>query len=161
MHFTHRKHLNPHVMFGDQRLTPLMTELRWLGLWLDPNLTFGAHISRMQQRGKATITQVHRISKCYHGLNSKETRNLISSVLKPHILFGSVVWFNTRTASKVSKIFNLLQNAANCLILGAFKSSPVKFLTHDANTLLFESLATRYHHNFIYKRLTTPDHHPT
>lgn len=62
MHFTHKKHGNPVLQFGDQVLTPLDSELRWLGLWLDPKLTFGAHIRRMQQRGKLTIMQLSRIS---------------------------------------------------------------------------------------------------
>lgn len=161
MHFTHKRHSNPPIMFGDQKLTPMTVELRWLGLWLDPKLTFGAHIKRMHQRGKATIAQLSRISRCYHGLNSRETRNLVSAVLKPRILFGSVVWFNTRTEGKVSKILELLQNAANRLILGAFKSSPTSFLTHDANTIKLKDLAIRYHHNYIYKRLTTPSYHPS
>lgn len=160
MHFTHRKHSNPHITFGDQTLTPLLIELRWLGLWLDPKLNFGAHIRRMQQRGKATIAQLQRISRCYHGLSPKETKNLISAILKPRILFGSVVWYNTRTEGEVSKIFDLLQNTASRLALGAFKSSPVTFLLHDANILTFKDLAIRYHHNYIYKRMTSPTHHP-
>lgn len=55
MHFTHWKHCNPSLTFGRQLLTPLKTELRWLGLWLDPKLNFGAHIQHMHQRGRATI----------------------------------------------------------------------------------------------------------
>lgn len=158
MHFTHRKHSNPPIHFGNQVLTPLTVELRWLGLWLDPKLNF---IKQMQQRGKTTIAQLHRISRCYHGLNSRETKTLISAVLKPQILFGSVVWFNTQTEGKVTKILELLQNAVNRLILGAFKSSPTPFLSHDANNISLKDLAIKYHHNFIYKRLTTPEHHPS
>lgn len=49
----------------------------------------------------------------------------------------------------------------NRLILGAFKSSPVTFLTHDTNMIPFKNLAVRQHHNFIYKRLTAATNHPT
>lgn len=107
-----------------------------------------------------TITQLSRISRCYHGLNSKEMRTLGSSVLKPRVLFGSIVWFNTRTEGKVSNILKLLQNAANWLILGAFKSSPVDLMNHDTNEISFKDLAIRYHHNYIYKKLTAAPHHP-
>lgn len=62
MHFTHRKHSNPTLWFGSQEIKPQNVELRWLGLWLDPKLTFRAHIHRMEQRGKMTLTQLHRIS---------------------------------------------------------------------------------------------------
>lgn len=160
MHFTHRKHTNPSLWFGSQEIKPQTTELRWLGLWLDPKLTFRAHIHRMEQRGKAKLTQLQLISLCYHGLNPKEVRVLVATILKPRILFGSVVWFTTCTEGKVSKILSLLQNKANRLILGAFKSSPITFLTHNADETQFKDLAIRHHHNYVYKRLTAPPTHP-
>lgn len=160
MHFTHRKHTNPSLNLGEQVIEPT-TELRWLGLWLDPKLNFSLHISKMQQRGKATIAQLQRISHCYWGLSPRETRKLIMTVLKPRILFGSIAWLTTRSLSKVTKIFNLLQNAANRLILGAFRSSPTKILTHDTNMISFLDLAVRAHHHFVYRRLTAPTTHPT
>lgn len=160
MHFTHKKHTNLAMTLGNQTIEPT-TEVRWLGLWLDPKLTFSLHISKMHQQGKATIAQLNRISHCYWGLNSRESRKLVTTVLKPRILFGSIAWLTTRTKSKVQKIFQLLQNVANRLILGAFQSSPTKLLSHDTNTLDFSDLAVRAHHLFIYKRLAAPPSHPT
>lgn len=160
MHFTHRKHSNPSLTLGDQTIVA-STELRWLGLWLDPKLSFNTHISKMHHRGKATIAQIHRLSRCFWGLSPRETRLLITAILKPRILFGSIVWLTTKTKKKVKKIFDTLQNAANRLILGAFRSSPTTLLRHDANTLSFIDLATRAHHFFIYNRLTAASHHPT
>lgn len=160
MHFTHRRHGNPAITFGDQ-VIEASGEVRWLGLWLDPKLSFSLHISRMQQRGKATIAQLHRISHCFWGLNPRETRKLISTVLKPRVLFGSIAWLTTRNQAKVQKIFTLLQNAANRLILGAFRSSPTALLSHDTNTISLFDLAVRSHHLFVYKRLAAPESHPT
>lgn len=160
MHFTHKRHNNPKVYFGNQLLEP-KAELRWLGLWLDPKLSFGPHIQKMQQRGKTTVSQLSRINRCYWGTNPKETKNLITAVLKPRILFGSVVWFNTKTEGKVTKIFNLLQNAAHRIALGAFKSSPTTLMSHDANMESFKDAAIKYAHNFVYKRLTAPRSHRT
>lgn len=160
IHLTHRKHSNPKVYFGDQVLEP-KEELRWLGLWLDPKLSFGPHIQKMYQRGKVTLTQLNKINRCYWGTNPRETKNLITAVLKPRILFGCVVWFNTKTKGKVTKIFDLLQNLANRLALGAFKSSPVQFMNHDTNMTAFANLAVRQTHSFVYKRLTAPPTHPT
>lgn len=34
-------------------------------------------------------------------------------------------------------------------------------MNHDAYTISFQDLATRHHHNYVYKRLTTPSHHPS
>lgn len=160
MHFTHRRHHNPSIVLGDQNIQPSI-EVRWLGLWLDPKLNFSLHVLKMQKRGKATIAQLGRISHCYWGLTSRETRKLISTVLKPRILFGSIAWLTTKNQHKVNKIFKLLQNAANRLILGAFRSLPTDLMSHDTNTISFFDLAVRSHHLFIYKRLTAPESHPT
>lgn len=94
-------------------------------------------------------------------MSSKETKSLIMAVLKPRILFGSIVWFNERNENKVTKMLELLQNAANRLALGALKSSPIEQMTHDSNMISLKNLAIRYNHNFIYKRLTAPSSHPT
>lgn len=144
-----------------ESLSTPKTELRWLGLWLDPKLGFGPHIQRMQQRGKTTLAQMGRINRCYWGLKPKEAKVLIMTILKPRILFGCIAWFNTRTEGKVTRIFNLLQNAANRLILGAFKSSPAELMMHDTDMPTFKDQAIRYNHKFVYKRLTAPRVHPT
>lgn len=70
IHFYHRKHKNPSLTLGDQIIKPT-TELRWLGLWLDPKLNFSLPIMKMPQRGKATISQLQRISHCYWGLSPR------------------------------------------------------------------------------------------
>lgn len=160
MRFTHKKHTNPLLTIGDHTIVAT-TELHWLGLWLDPKLTSLLHILKMQQHGKATIAQLHRISHCYWGLSSQETHKLITTFLKPRILFGSIAWLTSRNQSKVKKIFNLLQNAANRLILGAFWSSPTNILSHDTNMISFMDIAVRAHHHFVYQRLEAPSSHPT
>lgn len=107
------------------------------------------------------LAQLHQISRFYHGLSPKETKLMVSTILKPRILFGSIVWFNTRTEGKVICLLDLLQNKANRLILGAFKSSPISFLNHNVDMIKFKDLAIRHHHNYVHKRLTAPSTHPT
>lgn len=68
----------------------------------------------------------------------------------PHLKFG-----------KVMKLFQLLENEANRVILGAFKTSPTKLMHHDSNLLPFSIAATRLHHLFLHKRMTTLNDHPT
>lgn len=160
IHLTHKKHDNPKIRFGEQVLSPKQ-ELRWLGLWLDPKLSFGPHIQKMCQRGKVTLAQMGRINKCFWGMSPRETKTLVTTVLKPHILFGCIVWYNTKTEGKVSQMLNLLQNSANRLALGAFKSSPVDLMNHDTNLILFKELVVQYNYRFVYKRLTAPTKHPT
>lgn len=59
------------------------------------------------------------------------------------------------------KLFNLLENEANRIILGAFKTSPTELMHHDSNLLPFSIAATRLHHLFLHKRMAAADDHPT
>lgn len=160
MHFTHKHHDNPSLTFGSFTLQP-QDATRWLGLWLDPKLTFNVHMKKIREKGTHTVAQLRRINKSYSGLNPREAKNLVTSVLRSRILHGSIVWFTAPKFGKVMKIFRLLENEANRLILGAFKTSPTELMHHDSNLLPFSIAATRLHHLFLHKRMTAPNDHPT
>lgn len=160
MHFTHRKHTNPGIKFGDQTLLP-KSELRCLGYWLDPKLSFNAHLKRMKEVGQLTVAQLRRLNKAYSGLGPGEAKHLITAVLRSRILYGSVVWFTTANFSKVMKVFQSLHSEANRMILGAFKTSPIDLLAHDTNLTPFAIAAVRLHHLSFHHRMTAPNIHPT
>lgn len=86
---------------------------------------------------------------------------MITSVLRARILHGSIVWFTTSNFGKVMKLFSKLENEANRIILGAFKTSPTELMHHDSNLLPFSIAATRLHHLFLHKRMAAPRDHPT
>lgn len=160
MHFTNRKHSNPTITFGHQVLIP-QSELRWLGYWLHPKLSFNAHINKVKDTGRKTIAQLRRINKAYSGLGPREAKHLVTSVLRSRVLYGSVVWFTAANFGKVMKMFNSLHAEANRMILGAFKTSPTELMAHDTNLTPFAIAAVRLHHLFLHKRMTAPDNHPT
>lgn len=161
MYFTNKtKFIPPTIKFGELQLQP-QNLVRWLGFWLDPKLKFRHHISNMRLSGINTIQQLKRLNKCFSGLNPIAARNLITAVLRPKILFGSVVWLTLDTAKKVFDIWDVILNAANRLILGAFRTSPTDLLRHDSYLKPFRLTAAQLHYNFFCKRLTAPDNHPT
>lgn len=57
MHFTHRRHENPPLTFGSFTLQPQETA-RWLGIWLDPKLTFSHHLKKVREKGLQTLSQL-------------------------------------------------------------------------------------------------------
>lgn len=160
MHFTHKKHGNPPLEFGGIVLQP-QDRVRWLGIWLDTKLNFNSHLQKVREKGVQTIAQLRRINKSYSGLNPKEAKNLITSVLRARILHRSIVWFTASKFGKVMKLFSMLENEANRIIPGAFKTSPTELMHHDSNLLPFSISATRIHHLFLHKRMTAPQYHPT
>lgn len=160
MHFNHRRHSNPSIRFGEQTLPP-KSELRWLGFWLDPKLSFNNHINKVKIISRNTVAQLRRLNKSYSGLAPREAKHLITAVLRSRVLYGSVVWFTTANFSKVMKMFHTIHAEANRMILGAFKTSPVELMAHDTNLTPFAIAAVRLHHLFFHKRMTAPGDHPT
>lgn len=160
MHFTHRKHSNPGITFGDQHL-PEKLELRWLGYWLDPKLSFNFHLQKVKEVGRRTIAQLRRLNKAYSGLGPNEAKHLVTAVLRSRVLYGSVVWFTSTNFSKVLKLLHLLHTEANRMILGGFKTSPIQLMAHNTNLLPFALVEVRLHHLFFHKRMTAPNTHPT
>lgn len=161
MYFTNKTNFTPPpIKFGEFHLQP-QTQIRWLGFWLDPKLKFRHHIATMRTSGINAIHRLRRLNKCFSGLGPKSARNLVTLVLRPKILFGSVVWLTSDNDRKVTRIWEVLLNAANRLILGAFKTSPTSLMKHDSYLTPFRSTATQLHYDFYCKRLTAPDTHPT
>lgn len=163
MHFTTRTSRTfpqPTIQFGDLTLQP-QPLVRWLGFWLDPKLRFNQHINKMKAIGNQTLGQLKRISRCFSGLDAGETKKLVTSVLRPRILFGSIIWLTYDNQKKAIDILTKLQNGANRLILGAFRTSPIESLNHDSDPTPFHLTAARLHHQFYFKRLCYPPSHPT
>lgn len=161
MFFTNKTRFTPKpIKFGEFCLQP-QSKVRWLGFWLDPKLRFHHHITNMRATGISAIHQLRRLSKCFSGLNPEATQNLVISILRSKILFGSVVWLTLDTSKKVFDIWDKLLNTANRLVLGAFKTSPTELMQHDSHLTLFRLTATRLHYNFYCRCFTAPNDHPT
>lgn len=161
IHFTNKRNQAlPSFHFGDVTLQPKQ-EIKWLGIWFDSKLLFNSHLQHIKKIGNHTLYQLRRLNKCYSGLSPKEIRKLVTSILMPRILYGSLIWFTARNFQKVNKMLTSFQNATLNLILGAFKGSSIDLLYHDAYITPFFLTVTRRHHNFYLKRLAAPDSHPT
>lgn len=161
MYFTNKPKFTPtQIRFGEYVLHH-RTQVRWLGFWLDPKLRFNHHISVLQSEGIHALQKLRRLNKCFSGLNPKTARTLVIAVLRPKVLFGSIFWLTSDTLKKVLKIWDVLLNAANRLILGAFKMSPTNLMRHDSHMQPFYLTASQFHQNFYCKHLTAPEDHRT
>lgn len=161
IHFTNKQKLeSPDFHFGEVTLKPQQV-VKWLGVWFDTKLLFNHHLQQVKKAGEFSIHQLHRLSKCYTGLPPVEVKKLVNSVLLPRILYGSIAWLTERTLSKANRILVALQHSAQRLILGAFRGTSSEMLEHDALMLPFGIVATKRHHNFLLKRLASPEDHPS
>ncbi|MBW0546441.1 hypothetical protein O181_086156 [Austropuccinia psidii MF-1] len=131
MLFTSSDREQQQLRFGEEHLDPSVST-RWLGITLDPKLTYAKHIDTIRPKADTTIAQINRISKRYFGIGSTDTRILVKAVLYTRVLFGSILWLNTSTRKKIKPILEKAFNRAARMVMGSLKSTPLIFLKRDS-----------------------------
>jgi hypothetical protein len=134
--------------------------VKYLGIILDPCLSFKLHLDKVKKCGINTINQLNRISRCSFGLGLQQSRNLIISVLRSIILYGSSIWASKRNEAAVKNVINKINNQANRVILGVFRTTPCLFLDRDSPLIPFFDVLKRKNHLYFFKKLTASNNHP-
>uniref|UniRef100_A0A8C5PV77 Reverse transcriptase domain-containing protein n=1 Tax=Leptobrachium leishanense TaxID=445787 RepID=A0A8C5PV77_9ANUR len=81
---------NPHLCVGTKSNGTLttVTYLKYLGMWLDPNLTFGPHIEKLSSKLNPKLGALYRNKSCL----SPVVRKQIVQQIMPAIDYGDVVY---------------------------------------------------------------------
>ncbi|KAI7944162.1 hypothetical protein MJO28_011690 [Puccinia striiformis f. sp. tritici] len=145
--------------FGDLLLHHSKS-VKYLGIILDPRLSFRLHLKKVEKCGKNTSEQLSRISRCSFGVGLQQSKNLIISVLRSRVLYGSIIWASKRNEATVKKIISIIENQANRIILGVFKTTPCAVLNRETPLIPFFDILKRKNHLYVGKKLTTPNQHP-
>lgn len=103
-------------------------EMRVLGVWVDPKLTWKAHIQKASQKGNAAYEALTRITASTWGPSMKRSRLLYTAVVRPTILYGAQTWSirgdgKQLTASTLQPLIKL-QNSCLRRITGGYKRTP-------------------------------------
>jgi hypothetical protein len=159
MLFTHRKLDVRPFKFGNISLPPSLL-VKYLGIILDTKLSFKLHLDKVRKCGKQTVNQLARISRCSYGIGLKQSRNLIISVLRSRILFGSVIWATTRNKASIISLMNKIFNSASRTVLGMFCTTPIEVLLRESPLMNFFDTLKRKNHLFLIKKMTGPNSHP-
>jgi ribonuclease HI len=149
----------PSFYFDGHTLKP-QPSARWLGVILDSRLTFTDHIQKVKKTGELTLLQLGRITKSTFGLNLQSARRLVSAVLYPRILFGSLIWFTARNKKTVSQVLDGLFYKASRLITGLFKQTPLPFVKMSSGLKTLANTHTKLSLSYILKGLTRETPHP-
>ncbi|POW06389.1 hypothetical protein PSTT_09021 [Puccinia striiformis] len=118
----------PTVSFtlGDQVLTRA-EEVKWLGILLDPKLSYSATFDMLTGKLHATFSQLKPLGNSRWGLNETDRVRLMSIVLLPRLTYGAPVWATKINAAKIRTLSDKADNKAAIYSLGTFKSTPVKW----------------------------------
>jgi ribonuclease HI len=100
-----------------------VTEIRFLGVWMDTKLTFASHIKKVQDKCKKGIN----ILRCLAGVDWGATRQALQRVycamIRPIIDYGNIV-YSSASESLLKKV-SVIQSQALRIGSGAFCTSPV------------------------------------
>ena len=95
--------------------------IRWLGIFLDRQLTFRSHIRIMCNRARSIINGLKCLSNTVRGLSQHHLHLLYKTCVIPVMTYASPVWFQTDKRQKtLINTLNTTQNHALRLISGCF-----------------------------------------
>ncbi|MBW0524321.1 hypothetical protein O181_064036 [Austropuccinia psidii MF-1] len=141
------------VQFGEGSIRST-TAVKWLGIHLNPQLTYKQHIINLNNKANTTLAQINRISTKYFGLNTANTRLLIKTTLYPRLLYGGSLWINERN------MLTLIDNKVAQLVMGVQKRTPLAFLKRDSDLgPLLKKHITKTH-KMVMKPMLKEEEHP-
>ncbi|MBW0579206.1 hypothetical protein O181_118921 [Austropuccinia psidii MF-1] len=147
------------VQFGEESIRST-TAVKWLGIHLNPQLTYKQHISNLNNKANLTLAQINRISTKYFVLHTANTRLLIKTTLYHRLLYGGSLWINERNKGKIGNMLTLINNKAAQLVMGVQKSTPLAFLKRDSGlgSLLKKHITQT--HKMVMKLMSKEEEHP-
>jgi hypothetical protein len=93
-------------------------------MWLDKKLTFKKHVKIRCAAATRAFYSIRRLSNISKGLSFQATRQLYIAYIKAVGAYGVPCWWD-HNHSQISN-FERLQNSALRIILGQFRTAPIK-----------------------------------
>jgi len=177
-HFMLKRHRGqlPRIRHGsrDVEAEPAM---RWLGVWLDPKLSFKRHVAEKAAAARRVANHIRGLSKVHSGAPPAAITKAMKAVVIPKALFASEVWYPGRTRSSfvrkggqfrqvqtgLQHSISLIQKAINHALRGClpvWKTTPLPALYREASVPPVEQLldSARVRHAIRLRKLDK--HHP-
>lgn len=137
-HFTrHRKRFN---MEAKVNITGFSGEpspvVKILGILVDDKLKWGPHIKATAAKASSQMASLTRLAASTWGASFQRARHVYSAVVRPVLSYGCAVWHTPEgiTGAKKTAVKPLekVQNAGLRAITGAYKTTEVQVLEHEA-----------------------------
>jgi len=135
MHFTRRRGANGPsqgpVQLDQVLLTPA-TRLRFLGVWLDPSLSWIAHREAVKTKAKTQLLAITRLTQSTWGARLPQSRHLLAVVFRPASTYGHIAWFDPeRERQPIVREFDKVQSRGIRAACGAYRSTPERLLQSE------------------------------
>jgi hypothetical protein len=88
-----QKARNAVVRVGEQTFKINQGATKWLGLWLDPKLSFKTHFEKRMASAKGALQRVASLSSSNGGLSVSLMRRVVVAAVTSVALYGAEVWW--------------------------------------------------------------------
>ena len=159
IHFHSKRNINSEdypILVQNESVQP-KNLVRWLGIWLDPKLSFKEHVEKKIADTTRIFHQIARLSNTEKGLSFQAIRQLYIACITSVADYGVPIWWNNQKF--LLDKFQKLQNMALRKILGAFKTSPAIAMKLEAALPPPKVRFNRTCKNFALRILQMPKNH--
>uniref|UniRef100_A0A8C5LTL8 Reverse transcriptase domain-containing protein n=1 Tax=Leptobrachium leishanense TaxID=445787 RepID=A0A8C5LTL8_9ANUR len=144
----------PHlcVRTRSNNMLTTVTSLKYLGMWLDPNLSFGPHIEKLSSKLYPKLGALYR-NKSF--LRPAVRKQIVQQVLMPAIEYGDVV-YAAAPQTHLQKLTTLYNSFCRFVL-------QCNYMTHHCDMLNWPSLDSRHTlhlSNLVFKSFLG-SYHPT
>ncbi|XP_029174069.1 uncharacterized protein LOC114942800 [Nylanderia fulva] len=107
---------------------PFTDSVKYLGLILDPKLSWGKHLIEQRKKFYASMWMCRRAMSKSWGISAGAALWLYRAVLLPRLLYASVVWWTRINKGEVEKLLRSLQGNYLRAAVGAMRTTPTEAL---------------------------------
>jgi hypothetical protein len=123
------------ITFGRTTVHP-KTEVRVLGVHLDPSLKWGRHVNKIKEKMAKQTLALTRTTASTWGATFLKARHVYKAVIRPTMVFGHAVWHDPdkKSPSYAShqQQLKVIQNKCLRVVTGAYKATPTQVLEAEA-----------------------------
>ncbi|XP_023218907.1 uncharacterized protein LOC111621079 [Centruroides sculpturatus] len=102
--------------------------LKYLGVHIDPNLSWHHHINELTAKTKQRINQINWIMGKYWGLNPRNSTLIYKTAIEPALLYAVPVWQEALDNIHIKKRLLSVQRQAAIKITKAYRTAPTDAL---------------------------------
>ncbi|GBN76797.1 RNA-directed DNA polymerase from mobile element jockey [Araneus ventricosus] len=128
---------------------PRVYQYKYLGIILDPKLSFNKHISEALTKAKCTSQRLASLVACWSTLPIKHKLLLYKAIIRPAMMYGSQVWGPTSTTNIRKLQFFKISNSCTLSMLHGM--SDVKSFMTTSKLIPFRTLSENHLQNFSIK----------
>ena len=156
VHFCRLRHCNHDLQIRlDDRHIPCKDTIRYLEMQFDNRLTWRAHITMLKQACVIKLNLLKKLAHTLYGANVSSLLKIYHTIILSRLDYGSTSYLSA--SKKLLKSLNCIHHTAIRLALGAFRTSPIVSVLHEASVCSLDYRRLQQSINFLIHMKSVPN----